>query len=295
MSDCVARNVPSRGPGGKMRLAIAIKLAPMKLGSFEDWIIAMCELARARDHEVDVYGLPPIHPVFKARLDQLGVGWDTAAALESSKLAGVRRLQSYDVIHLNMFGSRDPLPLIARAAYPSRVIFVDHASGPVPGTETAKERLVKLLKRPVDLLTMTRIDLVVGVSRYVTERDKQQFGLRGGRAHTIYNGVDVRRFEPIAESPEQRSLTVTTVAHLIRPKGVEHLVRAVANARNRELRLVVGGDGPEKANLTALAAELGIGDRVHFAGLCDDVPSLLGRTDIFVHPAIWEEAFGLTI
>jgi L-malate glycosyltransferase len=287
-----------------MRLAIIMDLAPRKLGSFEDWIIAMCRVGRERGHEIDVYGRTPIHSVFKARLDQLVVGWNTLDGLLASRLSGIRRLQGYDVIHLNMFGPRSPIALMGRAAYPARVIFVDHRSGPVPGTETTRHPAVNVFRRSLDLLTMVRIHRMVGVSEYVTNRNRNRFGLSNGRARTIYNGVDVRRFTPTSQRfdlhsahavPEARTLNVATVAYLVKQKGIDHLIRAVARARNRELRLIIGGDGPEQPNLAALASDLAIADRVEFLGLRDDIPSLLAAADIFVHPAIWEEAFGLTI
>lgn len=286
-----------------MRLAIVMNLAPRKLGSFEDWIVAMCRIARERGHEVEVLGRTPIHPTFRERLDRLGAGWDTVDRLLSSTIRGIRRLASHDAIHLNMFAPRSRLALMASAAYPARVLFVDHTSGPVPGTQEPAPPLLGLLKRAADLATMVRVDGVAGVSRYVTDRDRKRFGLKGRRARTIYNGVDVSRFAPSPSVDEphapaldlRRDLTVLAVAHLIHQKGVDHLIRALACARNQALRLVIAGDGPEQANLAALAAELGVADRVELAGLRDDVPALLARADLFVHPAVWEEAFGLTI
>jgi len=61
------------------------------------------------------------------------------------------------------------------------------------------------------------------------------------------------------------------------------------------MRLRIAGDGPELENLQSLTQELGISSRVSFEGLRDDIDQLLKETDIFVHPAVWDEAFGLTI
>jgi len=48
-------------------------------------------------------------------------------------------------------------------------------------------------------------------------------------------------------------------------------------------RLLVIGEGPERAKLTALATELGIADRVHFLGLRNDVREILAECDIYLH------------
>jgi glycosyltransferase involved in cell wall biosynthesis len=59
------------------------------------------------------------------------------------------------------------------------------------------------------------------------------------------------------------------------------------------LRIV--GFGRLEAPLRALAADLGLADRVQLLGMRDDVPDLLRHADVLVHPATWGEAFGLTV
>ncbi len=86
-----------------------------------------------------------------------------------------------------------------------------------------------------------------------------------------------------------------TVARLERVKGVEYLVRAVALVRDRrpELRLkcVRIGGGPLEDSLRALAARLGIQDRVIFTGFRADAARLLPALDIYVQPSL-NEAMG---
>jgi len=65
--------------------------------------------------------------------------------------------------------------------------------------------------------------------------------------------------------------------------------------RDRTSRLTIVGDGPQASMLRELADRSNVGDRVSFLGLRDDVEDLIDQSDIFVHPAIWAEAFGFTI
>lgn len=297
-----------------MRIGILMNLAPRKLGSFEGWIVALAREARRRGHSLDVFGRTPTHPGFLGQLQELGAGWHDVKELESALISGIARLSRYDVLHVNMFVPRSRIALMAYAAYPARVVFVDHTSGPVPEAQGRERSLGALLKRAADALTMVRVDSIAGVSDYVRERNLKRWGLPPERVRTIYNGVDTRRFlskeaffstdpqvatqsaEPRAALAPAGRVQLTTVAYLIREKGVDHLLRALARMQHGAgafLRIV--GDGPELPRLQALAAELGIAGRVEFAGLRDDVHALLQGTDIFVHPAIWAEAFGLTI
>ncbi|HLL55329.1 MAG TPA: glycosyltransferase family 4 protein [Myxococcaceae bacterium] len=278
-----------------MRIAVLINLSPRKLGSLEGWLVALCEESRRRGYAVDVYGRDPIHPEVLASLQALGVGWRTVDWLEASPLRAVRRLAAYDVIHLNMFQPRTQVAMLAYAAWPARVLMVDHSSGPVPATER-NELVSGVLRRAADRFSMVRVDHLAGVSNYVRDRDQRRFELPAHRVRTIYNGVDVKRFAPRREasSPPERT-SMVAVAYLIPQKGVETLLYAMARMRWSRTPLTMVGDGPEAGRLKALAIRLGISSRVHFAGVRDDIPQLIDEADIFVHPALWAEAFGLSI
>jgi glycosyltransferase involved in cell wall biosynthesis len=65
------------------------------------------------------------------------------------------------------------------------------------------------------------------------------------------------------------------------------LVRAVASS-GLDVHLVLAGEGPERAALTALAAEKGVASRVHLLGHCNDVDRVLGAFDVFVLPSFSE-------
>ncbi|HEY6100099.1 MAG TPA: glycosyltransferase [Anaeromyxobacter sp.] len=93
--------------------------------------------------------------------------------------------------------------------------------------------------------------------------------LAGPRARVewIYHGVDLTRFDGCGRrrAPDPMLLVVGRLAP---PKGFDDAIRALALLAGRGLRsrLVVVGDGPERAALEALARELGVAERVVFRG-----------------------------
>jgi glycosyltransferase involved in cell wall biosynthesis len=110
-----------------------------------------------------------------------------------------------------------------------------------------------------------------------------------GPAEVIWNGVP--------EAPIDRTRSeipsVAFAGRLVPEKGVDVLLRALAKLP--EGRLIVAGDGPERLALEALARELGIADRVRFAGLLDRDALVREVRGVWAHaaPSVWREPFGM--
>jgi glycosyltransferase involved in cell wall biosynthesis len=126
-------------------------------------------------------------------------------------------------------------------------------------------------------------------------------GFDPARLLHIPNGVDVARFEgereaaPIPElGPAEGRELVLAVGRLAPQKRFDNLLRAFAALapRRPRARLAIVGTGPDRAALEALTAELGLGERVAFLGVREDIPKLLRAASLFALPSAWE---GLSI
>ena len=86
----------------------------------------------------------------------------------------------------------------------------------------------------------------------------------------LRNGVDLAQFSPPEDRDAARAAlgleapTLVSVGHLIERKGHHHAIGALAHLPG--WRLLVVGDGPERGRLEALAAKLGVADRVRLLG-----------------------------
>lgn len=88
--------------------------------------------------------------------------------------------------------------------------------------------------------------------------------------------------------PENDCL-VFSAGRLITAKGFHYLLHAAALLpRYPRVWFAVAGAGPERANLEALAATLGLAGSVLFLGQRGDVPALLRAADVFVLPSLSE-------
>ena len=86
------------------------------------------------------------------------------------------------------------------------------------------------------------------------------------------------------------------VSRLVAGKGQGDLLEAMVHVRRShpDAVLLVVGDGPEAAPLTARAEALGVADVTRFLGSRHDVPDLLDAADVFVF-ASENEGFGLAV
>lgn len=119
-----------------------------------------------------------------------------------------------------------------------------------------------------------------------------------GQAVYIPNGVDLTSARKMAQAPcphpwleDKSSPVVISVGRIHRQKNHEGLVEAAALAMNRvPFRLVIVGDGPDEVvgKLRRRIEELGITDRVHLAGITENVFAWLARSDLFALPSHWE-------
>lgn len=93
--------------------------------------------------------------------------------------------------------------------------------------------------------------------------------------------------------------TFFTLRRLVPRMGIDTLIEAAASlARSgRPFRLVVGGEGPERPRLEALAQARGIGDRVAFIGRVSEeqIVDTFAAADCFVLPTRALECFGLIV
>ena len=105
------------------------------------------------------------------------------------------------------------------------------------------------------------------------------FGVDAQRLHVMRNGVDLERFSPRPQRQAREALgldgapLLLSVGNLVALKGHDLTLRALQRLlpEHPGARLAIVGQGPEKARLQALARELGLADKVRFAGRVDNV------------------------
>lgn len=130
-----------------------------------------------------------------------------------------------------------------------------------------------------------------------------------GKVRVVHPGVRLEEFAGAEDAGQtwrreqglDDRLVVLTVGRLDPRKNHAAVIDAVARLADRyaNLTYVLAGDGREMANLRARASELGVADRVMFAGAVDGATKLamFGGCDVFAMPAVRDgtdvEGFGM--
>lgn len=156
------------------------------------------------------------------------------------------------------------------------------------------------LRRFEDVHAARRAQVTLAVSEAVREFYLAGTGLPPDACRVLYNGTDLSRFEGCREDGQAvrrhfgfpaGAPVVGTVGRLARGKGHREFLLAARKIAGRlpTARFLLVGDGGSRSELESLAAELGLGGRVVFAGYRTDVPACLGAMDLFLFPSRPEE------
>jgi len=139
-------------------------------------------------------------------------------------------------------------------------------------------------------------DAIVCLTDGIEDDLRKTARLNDKTIYRIYNPVlpdDI--FEKIGQTIEHPWFTpdsppvLVTLGRLTAAKDYPNLLRAFALAsRERKLRLLVLGDGTERARLEALAKSLEINHTVQFLGFVENPYPYLDQSDVFVLSSAWE-------
>ncbi len=148
----------------------------------------------------------------------------------------------------------------------------------------SEERSIQIPRRVLTRRIVLGRTPVVLPSRNLVRIATEIWKLPSHLIRYVPNGVDLDRFTPATRptDPGSPAPVIGTIAALRTEKNIPRLLRAFAAlVETTSARLVIVGDGPERAALSALAAELRITDRIEFAGHHHDTPAFYARFDVF--------------
>ena len=224
---------------------------------------------------------------------------------DDTDVAGLMRRAGVDVVALNKAGGPDPRTVLRlRAQMRDFSPTVVHTHLPVleyvlPAARLygrrvgiihtvhnlAREETRHRVLREVNRRAFSHGVVPVALNEEVRSSICREYALPPSAVPVVGNGIDLDAFR----GPQRRGLRgagarLLCVARLAPAKNHALLLQTVALLREsgRDVSLTLVGDGPLRGRLEELARELGISERVRFAGRRTDTPAFYRDCDLFV-------------
>jgi glycosyltransferase involved in cell wall biosynthesis len=277
-------------PAASRAMSVAIYLHDLAGGGVERQSLVIAEELRRRGAEVTLV----LHRLRGPLFDRVPAGLRVVDLMGDRTLNDIPRLARFlrrerpDVLLTNV-DLKNVAALLAKAVSlsPAKVVICQH--NPISQSFIAAENWVY---RYVGLAYRVLAPLIcraVAVSEGVAD-ELRATGIAAHRVVTIHNPVVGPDFRDRAAQPDPHPWfgvpgrpVFVTAGRLVAQKDHGIMLRALAlHRRHSDSRLILLGAGPLEAPLRALAADLGIGDCVDFAGFRPNVLPFFRQADAFV-------------
>jgi N-acetyl-alpha-D-glucosaminyl L-malate synthase BshA len=235
-------------------------------------------------HEVNV----PEYPLFHYQPYELAL---------SSKLVDMVKLYKIEVLHVHY-----AIPH-AYAGYMAKQMLKDEGIN-IPMVTTLHGTDITLVGnhpfyKPAVSFSINKSDVVTSVSQSLKDDTYNLFPIEKD-IHVIPNFIELDKIRNESLISCQRSVMakkeeriVTHISNFRRVKRIPDVVKIFYKIQQQiPAKLMMVGDGPEKAKAEQLCEELGIQDKVIFFGNSNEIDQILSYSDLFLLPSE-TESFGL--
>ena len=200
-------------------------------------------------------------------------------------------MRRFDLVLTYNWGAIDGV--MARRVYPKGAPPLVHHED---GFNADEARGLKIERNVYRRIALSAADALAVPSHILEGIARQTWKQPAERVHRIPNGIDTRLY---ARDPDPKGIpgfvrqpkeiVVGALAGLRTVKNLPMLVRAMGGIPNR-FRLVIVGEGPERANIMQAAAAMGIADRLVMPGFLERPYNYIRHFDIVALSSLSEQA-----
>lgn len=254
------------------------------------------EMAQYFEHEEHH---APAHPV---NLGPTGVGTTGAGAMYKGDLFAeaeryarlvvtLTRDEKFDVIHAHDWLTYPAGIALARVSGKPLIVHV-HSTEFDRSGDAVYQRVYDVERR--GMMSAMR---VVAVSELTRSICTQKYGVPADKVDVVYNGIDDQRLQPgPKDTIDRKDKIVLFLGRITMQKGPEYFIAAAKRVLEKvpEAKFIMAGAGDMEVRMIEMAAQLGIGNRVLFAGFLRgaDVDRAYRMADCYVMPSV-SEPFGI--
>ncbi len=228
--------------------------------------------------------------------NRMGTGYQILALVRRTVcLRKLRKTQKYEAVL--SFSEMTNLANVLSRGETGKTIISCHTS---PNKSSGGGWKYRAITKYIIPFCFRRADWTVSCSKEISDELISDHHLPRSKSKVIYNGVDIIKILSQAEEtiPEEDNFLkkigeehiLLTVGRLVRQKGQTHLIRAVKKLRSEGLnvKLLILGEGEQRAELEDLVEFLGLKDAVFLPGFVKNPFFYMARADAVVFPSLYE-------
>lgn len=292
-----------------LRIAMFYELFWPSRGGIESWIVNVSHELIRRGHSVDIItGAIPGQPdkemvdgLHVVRVDGLmkrtfthgyanprrQLVWVPAGSIFWRKHA-----KDYDIIHAHVQAS---LLAALIGAGPKKLVWSWHGTYHQQLWRTYPVHQALFYEIAEHMAVKLAYAACITADAYTKRLAVKHMGANPQRLFPIPNGVDTDIFRPMkVPKPDDwpEGFHIVTTRRLVPKTGIQFLIPALKPivAKNRDVHLMIYGNGPMRSKLERLAERYGLAKNVHFMGPAplSDMPTIYAAADIVVIPSLIE-------
>lgn len=291
-----------------MKIGLVCPYNYVRGGGVQECVRAMHDRLKKMGHEVRVITPLPLGYNGHTPVDTIFLGSSTdfhsplatttqlSASVNDQEIEEMLAREQFDILHFH-----EPwVPMLSQQILKrSNAVHVATFHAKLP--ESVMARTMAKVVTPYTKGILNYIDEFTAVSGAAAEYVRT---LSDEPITFIPNGINLHHYKPATRAAkalavkEHGKKTIFYVGRLEKRKGVKHLLKAYAllAKEHHDVRLVIGGDGPDRAKLEQYVEDANIPD-VTFAGFLSEAEKLhyLQTSDLFCSPALYGESFGIVL
>ncbi|MBI2541696.1 glycosyltransferase family 4 protein [Candidatus Woesearchaeota archaeon] len=211
-------------------------------------------------------------------------------ALAAEKIA---EEEDFDVIHCHDWMTFGAGIAAKRKKNKPLVLHVHSTELDRTGGHLTDQHVYSLEKKGMD-----NADKVIAVSNFTKSKIMAHYGIPPEKISVVHNAVDFSEYAQNKNSGIKKTgKIVLFLGRITLQKGPDYFVYAAKKVLEHEdgVKFVIAGTGDMEHSMIEKAAELGIADKVLFAGFLgqEDVEKAYKMADVYVMPSV-SEPFGIT-
>lgn len=160
-----------------------------------------------------------------------------------------------------------------------------------------RKKIKNIVQTNIEKYAFHSCDTAIAISMAVQKSVIDTYDFQKNKIAVIYNGIDTKKFT-VNENKTKNTFNIIFVGRVFYSKGVHLLVKAISYLpKDYNIHLNIVGKYEEKYGslLNDITDKDKTNDKISLCGPQTNVDEWLAGSNLFVHPAIWQEGFGITL